>query len=241
MLLVAITATSLGFWQLDRAAQKKALQAQLDLAASREPTRVGAVPLSTADIDGMPVAATGQWRPERTVFLDNRTHEGVAGFHVLTPLQVGALPDGTPMYVVVLRGFVARDIRDRAALPTLTEQSAPLTVTGQALAELPQTMLLGSDPDPGPRDRLWQRFTLERYRHWSGLAIQPFVIRQRNDSGDGLLRDWVQPGLKVEMHYGYALQWFGMALAVVVFWAWARFFRKGRRDTAPSDSDGVGA
>ncbi len=236
MLVAVGIAGSLGFWQLDRAAQKEALQARLDRAVGEPPTQVAASRLDAASLDGAPVAASGRWISGKTIFLDNRTHNGVAGFHVFTPLRPDAGADS--LSVLVLRGFVPRDLRDRQALPSLPDPAEPVRVSGRAVLELPQAMVLGEDLMPGPDQQLWQRFTIERYRQWSGLAVQDFVIRQEDGAtSDGLIRDWPVPGQKIDMHYGYALQWFGIALSAVAFWAWAMFLRPEPPVVNPSPSD----
>ena len=50
----------------------------------------------------------------------------------------------------------------------------------------------------------------------TGLALQPIVIEQRSDSGDGLLREWPRPDAGIERHEGYALQWYSLAALAVV-------------------------
>jgi surfeit locus 1 family protein len=93
-------------------------------------------------------------------------------------------------------------------------------VEGLAVARLPQPMMLGEDSRPGPGDRLWQHFNYEKFSAWSGLALYPVVLRQtvEPDYGDGLARDWIQPGGSVDRHIGYAVQWFALTAAAVVTW-----------------------
>src|SRR6478672_5906356 len=94
---------SLGQWQGRRAEQKRALQATLEARIHEEP-----VVLTGSVADGAPllfrrVRARGEFLPGRQIFIDNRIHEGRAGFEVVTPLR---LPDGGA--VLVDRGWVAR-------------------------------------------------------------------------------------------------------------------------------------
>ena len=63
---------------------------------------------------------------------------------------------------------------------------------------------------------MWQNLTLERYRAAYPLALQPVLIQQENDLGDGLTRTWDAPDLGVDRHYGYAFQWFAMAALIAV-------------------------
>jgi cytochrome oxidase assembly protein ShyY1 len=63
-----------------------------------------------------------------------------------------------------------------------------------------------------------QNFDIAEFAAETGLALQPIVIEQRSDGGDGLLREWPRPDLGVDMHASYALQWYSLAaLAIVLF------------------------
>ena len=98
---VLITA-SLGFWQLDRAAQKQAIFDAITRQQAQQPWHnaqlaaqvpVIAEPMSEvqqADLLHRPVQLQGQWLAEQTLFLDNRQMQGKAGFYVLTPFRLNA-------------------------------------------------------------------------------------------------------------------------------------------------------
>jgi len=105
-------AVRLGLWQLDRAAQKEVLQAQLE-------TRAGAPVLAAPALARSPEMAAaqadrrvrlgGRWIAGHTVYLDNRQMDGKVGFHVVTPL----LLDDSRDAVLVQRGWVARNFAER--------------------------------------------------------------------------------------------------------------------------------
>src|SRR5512140_1180019 len=82
---VALTAR-LGFWQLDRAAQKVAIQAQIDSRRTQPPLD-GSALAATAEAASQQhqrrAALRGRWVAARTVFLDNRQMNGVPGFFVV--------------------------------------------------------------------------------------------------------------------------------------------------------------
>src|SRR6266550_65157 len=61
----------------------------------------------------------------------------------------------------------------------------------------------------------------------TGLALQPIVIEQRSDSGDGLLREWPRPDAGIERHQSYALQWYSLAALAVILAAVLSFRRIG--------------
>lgn len=240
-LAVLVLTVSLGNWQLRRADEKLALQAQSEAADRQPPVAIAQQALAEADargLEGRRVEASGRLLPERSIFIDNRTHKGIAGFHVVTPLRIeGSERNGAqPLHVLVLRGWVPRDPRERTRLPEVPAPEGPVTVTGYAQRELAQTLELAESAPPGPDDRIWQNLRLDAYRQWSGLALQPLLIRQIGPVGgagpgfdDRLVREWPQPGSDVDKHRGYAFQWYSLAAATAALWFWFVVWRPLKR------------
>jgi len=233
--VVALT-VALGNWQLRRAEDKAQLQLQRDEALARAPLAIGTGLLDAAATDGKRVSIEGRFDEARTVFLDNRTRQGVAGFHVLTPMRIEASPSAgeAVRYVLVLRGWIARDVAERTRLPPLRTPAGLQRIEGLAIAELPQPIVLGaSGPEPGAADpsaRIWQHLSMPDYARWSGLPMQPVLVRQTAELDDGLARDWVQPASGVDRHRGYAVQWYAMAAVTAGLWLWLTL--RGRRKRA---------
>lgn len=201
---------ALGFWQLDRAHEKEAKAAQLDLL-SREP----ALALSDAEVKAQDVlwrrvTVRGRFEPRYAVLLDNRVRRGVAGYHVVMPLAI----DGGPRHVLVNRGWIAATA-ERARLPQVTTPAGMVEVTGLAVVPSDRFLELSTRVAEGP---IWQNLTLDRYREAMPIAVQPIVIEQLSALDDGLVREWSTPDVGVNTHYAYAVQWFALALAIVVFY-----------------------
>jgi len=238
--VVALT-VSLGNWQLRRADEKAQLQLQRDQALARAPLPIGTELLDAAATDGQRVLLEGRFDAPKTVFLDNRTRQGVAGFHVLTPMRIGAdASAGDPArYVLVLRGWIARDIAERTRLPPLRTPESVQRVEGLAIVDLPQPIVLGANDthgsaaDPTARadgsSRIWQHLSMSDYARWSGLPMQPVLVRQTSEIDDGLARDWVQPAAGVDRHHGYAVQWYAMAAVTAGLWLWLTLRTRTRK------------
>ena len=74
LLIMAVTAR-LGWWQLDRAAQKKALQTAIETQATAAPLPATALPSDAADAERQRfrrITLRGEWLPEHTIYLENR-------------------------------------------------------------------------------------------------------------------------------------------------------------------------
>ncbi len=223
-LAIVLCTAALGTWQLQRAAEKSVAQQAQDAALAAPPVALGASPVDVDALAGRRIELSGRFEPAGTMLLDNRTHRGMAGFHVLTPLRLEA----SGRLVMVLRGWVARDVRNRTLALAFDTPTRLVRIEGLALRDLPQPMLLGSDVDRAePGTAVLQRFDLDAWRRTHSPEPFAFVIRQTSALDDGLVRDWVQPGTSVARHHGYAFQWFAMSVSAAI--AWAVMAARGRR------------
>jgi surfeit locus 1 family protein len=208
-------AVALGLWQLRRAEEKVAQQQVHDQARAAPPLPVSGSAVPSAQWAGRRVLVQGVWEPAHTFFLDNRTYRGVAGFYVLTPLRLTQPAAGDAparQHVLILRGWVPRDPRDRTRLPAVPTPTTPVQIIGLAQADWAQPRVLGaSAAPPEANGRLWQTLDRQDYSRQAGLAVPPLVIRQTSALPDGLVREWVEPGAGVAKHRAYAAQWFGLA------------------------------
>lgn len=211
-------ATTLGNWQLGRAAEKREAQARFELASREAPISVSTPELAAADVELRRVEARGVFDPRHTVYVDNRIHRGVPGYYVVTPLRLA----GGERHVLVNRGWIAR-APDRAELPQVPTPEGTITVSGIATVPGKRTLELSEHVMEG---RIWQNLTIERYRQARSIAIQPFVIRQESPAQDGLVREWPAPDFGIDKHYGYAFQWYALAATILVFYGYTRFRRK---------------
>lgn len=199
-----------GNWQLERASQKRSLQAELDRRAAEPVIGLPATAVAADALLHRRIAVTGRFAPEHTIFLDNRIHDGRAGYHVLTPLRIGA----ADRHVLVNRGWVAGSGR-RDQLPAVPTPAGEVSVEGIVASATPRAVELAQETVQG---RVWQNLQFDRYRAGVPFPLQPFVLLQTSDTGDGLVRDWPRPDARVHVHLGYAGQWFLFCGLIVVLY-----------------------
>ena len=228
--LAALTAR-LGVWQLDRAAQKEALQAAVD-------SRRDAPELPAAELARTPEEAAaqhhrrtvllGQWREAHTVWLDNRQMQGRPGFFVVTPL---VLADGSA--VLVQRGWQPRDAADRTRVTRPPAPEGLVQVAGR-IAPPPARLYEFAATGEGP---IRQNLDLPSFSRETGLVLRPLSLMQLEGPGapaDGLLREWPAPAASVHKHYGYAFQWFALSALSIVLYVWFQLVRpRLRRPATP--------
>lgn len=207
---MAVLTVRLGNWQLHRAAEKEAIQLRLERAAHTP------APLTRADgpapAEWQSVSLTGSWLADATIYLDNRTYRGRAGYQVLTPLH---LADGSG-WVLVNRGWVAA-AADRARLPAVRTSGGVQRLRGTVRRPPAAPFALTSEASSGA---LWQFLDLARYRARSGVDVAEWTVQQTSAADDGLVREWPQPGIGVDRHRGYALQWYSFAALALGLSGW---------------------
>ena len=212
--LVAGTTFSLGRWQLRRATQKQDLQLAIQ-AQSRLPvlnSKDLVDPVAVASAVYRRVVVSGIWRPEHTVFLDNRQMNGRPGFIVVTPLSL----DGTGQMILVQRGWVPRNFTSRTALPVIQTPAERVTVNGR-IAPPPSKLYEFKGTDSGP---IRQNLDLVDFSRETVLPLMAVTLVQTGPATEGLLREWAEPNVGVDKHYGYAFQWFGLCALVVGLYVW---------------------
>lgn len=215
----------LGWWQLDRAAQKTAQQAALDQRGALPPLPMADWPANAAQVaayEHRRTQAQGVWLNEFSVYLDNRPLNGRSGFYLVTPLR---LDDGTA--VLVQRGWLARDAADRTRLPALPPASGPVQVAGRIAPALSRVY----EFDSAASGAIRQNLDPSVYASESRLKLKPWVLLQDDSPGaapDGLLRQWPAPNLGVQKHHGYAFQWFSLSALTAGLYVWFQLLRPRR-------------
>ena len=217
------TAVSLGNWQQRRGDEKLASQARAD--AAERAVAVDIEP-SRQSIEGVgarlprKVRVSGAFDPAGTIYLDNRSLAGVAGYYVITPLVVAA---DAPA-VLVDRGWKARSTAERTEAAAAPPPAGHVSIDGLAVARPSTLFELGNAPKrqvPG----IWQNLDYDAYERAAKRSVARFVVRQTgavtgSNEVDGLRREWPQPATGVEKHRGYAFQWYSLAALIAVLAAY---------------------
>lgn len=202
---------ALGFWQLDRAAQKKELLAQF---ASGD----GYMPLDgrLPEKPFQPIEARGQFEGERQVFIENIVRDGQIGRFVITPLRLA----GAEALLLVNRGWVPGSNRNDT-IARIDVADNVRRVRGRA-GHLPRVSVRPGEAfdDAGDWPKSATYPTLDEVAAQLDAELQPVVLLLDPAEDDGFQRQW-QPQQSGPMtNYSYAFQWFAMATAVLVILVW---------------------
>lgn len=205
-----------GNWQHRRMVEKEALQEALQRAATLAPV---ALPSGVEDWNAWRfrrVVATGEYDARHQMLIDNKVHEGRAGFDVVTPLH---LRDGRA--VLVDRGWIAGGAT-RAVLPEAPPPAGMLAVRGRVDIPAANYYELGDGKPPaGP---VWEHLDPARFAKATGIPVLPVVIEALDSATAGeLARDWPQPDAGIDRHLGYMVQWYAFAAMAAGLWLWFTF------------------
>lgn len=210
-IVLVVALVSLGRWQLERMREKQALSAAFDAGA------ISTLPVEalTPDLAAryQHVVATGRYDSAHQILLDNMTHDGRAGFRVLTPLIA---PGGT---LLVDRGWVPLGVT-RDHLPDVSVTEGHRTIEGR-LGELPAAGIeLASEPAPAsaPWPRVLSYPKLPEVAAALDRPLDPWLLLLDADQPDGFLREWRPTAFPPERHFGYAITWFTLATTLLVIY-----------------------
>jgi surfeit locus 1 family protein len=217
-----------GLWQYNKAQAKLMLQTQLNAhltepAVALTDAQMAGKIASSADLRYQRVKFVGVYDTRYQVLLDNQVENTVAGYHVLTPMQV----QGSKLYVLVNRGWVA-GVPDQVGvnrqLPAIDTPQGSQTIEGDIAIPAAKFFSLeapaaGGKWPPNLQNQVWQHLDMKRYAKSVPFGLQPFLIRlDAKNSAGGFVRNWPPPGENISMHLGYAYQWFGFALTLLVIY-----------------------
>jgi surfeit locus 1 family protein len=201
---------ALGNWQIGRAETKRALQARYDAAVHEAPIHVGRSLLDRDSVLFRKLEVEGVFDDAHTILLDNRVLNGVAGYHVLTPLRIS----GSRLAILVNRGWVPTGPA-REQLPAVPTPAGVVRLEGMAVDPHTRFLELASIASQG---RVWQNLDFARYEATTRLELQPVLLLQTSSTADGLQRTWPRPDTGVDTHVGYAFQWYSLAATLAVLW-----------------------
>ena len=202
---------SLGFWQLDRAEQKEQLQAAFAEQMSAPAQALTTEQLTTAEQKYVKVTVRGKMVDgDQQFLLDNRVHKGQAGYEVLVPLL---LEDGGVL--LLNRGWLPVG-SSREVKPVVTTRGQVLMVEGVA-ALPPQRFNLGEAllvEDSWPRVLQFEDFSA--MGEVLGLKLIPRILQSSESADWAFERIWRAVEKGPTQNYGYAMQWFALALALAL-------------------------
>ena len=214
-LLLLPLLTGMGIWQLERADWKQALVDSHAERAEMPPLALSMLDEFDESVQYRQVTVRGSYDTQHQLLLDNRTQQGHAGYHVLTPLSVAS----TDKVVLVNRGWVPVG-QSRAQLPELPGPTGEIVV--RAILKLPPEKLfrLGEvDESHSGWPKVVQQVKISDLEQRLGQTLLPVLLLLNSEDEFGFIRDWKPVyGTPPDKHRAYAAQWFTLAAVLLMIY-----------------------
>lgn len=222
---VALVCVRLGFWQLDRLAQRDTINEQVGARLELPALALTRWPADTSGLGYRRVEVQGELDAERSIVLAGRSRAGAPGVHLLTPLH---LEDGTA--VLVNRGWVPSADGTSIDLAAFTLDSLagagivfPLASAGAAATRSTPTREF---------QHVWFRVDVTTLRGQFPYPISDYEVRLLPPASAAQAPPvrLDPPELDRGPHLGYAIQWFSFAAIFLIGWG-AMVARRGGGQT----------
>jgi len=198
---------SLGFWQLDRADEKRAIEGQIASANSGDVEFVTSVEF-LKDKEYYHVRLQGSYIGDKQFIYDNQIVDQISGYYVLTPFIL----KGASKAILINRGFIPwSGRRDKLADIDIGEK---LTEVKVQISKPVKRMELEASELTGDFPVLIQALDLDEMSTIASLDFASVIGLLSPESDNGFVRQWEPYTGSIERHIGYAIQWFLMALVL---------------------------
>ena len=211
---ILITATfaflvSLGFWQLERADDKRSIEASIKQA------NTGSVELIKKE-EGLQskeyyeVRLQGKYLSDKQFIYDNQIVDQVSGYYVLTPYDL----EGQSKSILINRGFIPwNGRRDKLADIVIGQETREIKVQ---ISKPIKRMELKPSEVGIQFPALIQSIDLQDMADRAKVDFSSVIGLLDASASNGFIRKWEPYTGSIEKHIGYAVQWFLMALVLAI-------------------------
>jgi len=196
----------LGFWQLSRGEEKRAMLATYAQRSAAAPIPAQQLP-EIDDAAWRRVQLRGRFDGEHSLLLDNSIRDGKAGVELIQPFH--DQPSG--LWLMVNRGWLPWP--DRRVPPVFDTPEQPVDLQTWVYVAPGATFQLHPDAQTASWPKLLT--AMDPAKVWPELNRDGFAQELRLMPGPAAYRtDWPVVAMGPEKHLGYAVQWFAMAAAL---------------------------
>ncbi|MGB5614419.1 MAG: SURF1 family protein [Sedimenticolaceae bacterium] len=215
----------LGYWQTERAGAKQDLVEQRAMTELVAPLALDRHTRLSDEDRYRPAEVRGRYVAEQQWLLDNRIYRGQPGYHVFTPFIIEG--DERPA-ILVNRGWVAVGA-SRDFLPALPVPEQQVALSGRLDSPASVGLVIGEVPLNSVADKVVvQSLDIAALGAERDMALLRYALVVDDGQAGGLQYDWSPiPEMGPEKHLGYAVQWFGLAVALLIIYVGVNTRRDG--------------
>tara|TARA_A100001015_G_scaffold61306_1_gene67541 strand:+ start:125 stop:832 length:708 start_codon:yes stop_codon:yes gene_type:complete len=198
---------SLGVWQIDRGYKKKELE---NTFLERQSQPVKEIKYNTFENSDLyrNVVLEGKYL-DQIFLLDNKIHNGKPGLKVFSPFE-----SINESLVLVSRGWI--EFEDRSNLPVIKTERNALKIQGILRSESKDFILENDNMKKNTNPILVQTINLDELSSYLGKPLSPYILELSELSKSAFVKTWQPINLSSFRHFGYAVQWFGLGLVLII-------------------------
>lgn len=213
-LLILPVLLRLGFWQLDRAEEKRELIALFEQQNKQGPLLIKDKIKLDEKLNYRSATVSGKYILDKQIFIDNKIYQGKTGVHVMTPLKL----KGSEYSILVNRGWAPMAI-DRLTLPTIKTTKALVDLKGKLKISTKKPFTVGQQFQSNQGwPALMQWVSLSEIEKASELKLLPYIFLLDEKEKSGYVINWKPVVMQPEKSTSYAIQWFSLAFALVIIY-----------------------
>ncbi len=200
----------LGKWQIYRYHYKSVLLATFHAHETGKPEDLAFVDHETRlKLKFLHVILHGNYINKFPMLLAHRTHGEHNGYDVVSLFRL----KDSHQYVLVNRGWIGATYGD---IPQVSQIAGESSLTGYIKYPEYEFTLGKNILHPNQFPLVMQKIQFKQLQKLLGVHLLPFVIRMDKTAPHGFVRDWQVINVMPSRHMSYAIQWFGMALGLLV-------------------------
>jgi len=213
--MVFMVLISLGYWQLSRAEQKSNTQQALNESLALPELEIHTPLKVSAGNRFRHVRLEGRFDKKHQYLLDNRIHKGRPGFLVISPFHY-ANGEAT---VLVNRGWLPLG-KTREDLPDIEIPTGKRVIRG-ILADLPGKLPsfgISATVNDGRWPRVIRDVEITQMSTDLGYTMPPYLLQLEQADSAAYTQNWQAVASGPEKNQSYAIQWFSMALVILILY-----------------------
>ena len=213
----------LGMWQYNKAAVKQRLQEQYERNATGQSEDLPKVFDKLEVLRYKNIVVEGEYLTQYQILLDNQVEGEVAGYHVITPLQL----HDRDQVILVDRGWIPA-LPNHHDVPDVETPRGRQKIEGQVWLPSQKFYTLKADTETSEAWQVvWQNMDIKAYAKAVPFKLAPLLLQMSPKNSGGFIRNWVRPDDRIATHLSYAYQWYGFGFATLAIYIVVGFRRGG--------------